>query len=193
MASPTLYTGQVVRAALFSDERNTGAVDVGIQLQSYGEEDAVVNIHGHRQSLLPAKTIRLEWQIPDVSGAPIAQIGISISSDEPAEGAIHAGLPLFGGFTKCHFPQTSRIREDVETTVWVNAADFFEDGFGEAFRVIQNQGRGSVITGTREWTDYSVQANITPHMVKAFGLAARVQGLKDTMPCYSATKIRSNS
>ncbi len=61
---------------------------------------------------------------------------------------------------------------------WVNAADFFEDEFGETFRVIQNRGRGLVITGTREWTDYSVQASITPHMAKAFGLAARVQGLE---------------
>ena len=61
---------------------------------------------------------------------------------------------------------------------WVNAADFFEDGFGEAFRVIQNRGRGLVITGTREWTDYSAQASITPHLVKAFGLAAHVQGLE---------------
>jgi hypothetical protein len=61
---------------------------------------------------------------------------------------------------------------------WVNAADFFEDEFGEAFRVIQNRGRGMVITGTREWTDYSVRASITPHLVKAFGLAARVQGLE---------------
>ena len=61
---------------------------------------------------------------------------------------------------------------------WVNAADFFEDGPGEAFRVIQNRGRGLVITGTREWTDYSVQASLTPHLAKAFGLAVRVQGLE---------------
>jgi hypothetical protein len=32
------------------------------------------------------------------------------------------------------------------------------------------------MTGTREWADYSVQATITPHLAKAFGLAARVQG-----------------
>jgi len=61
---------------------------------------------------------------------------------------------------------------------WVSAADFFENEFGEAFRVIQNRGRGLVITGTREWTDYTVQSRITPHLAKAFGLAARVQGLE---------------
>jgi hypothetical protein len=61
---------------------------------------------------------------------------------------------------------------------WVNAADHFEEGSGEAFRVIQNRGRGLVITGTREWTDYSVQATITPHLARAIGLAVRVQGLE---------------
>lgn len=35
-----------------------------------------------------------------------------------------------------------------------------------------------VLTGTSEWTDYNVQASLTPHLVKAFGLAARVQGLE---------------
>lgn len=34
------------------------------------------------------------------------------------------------------------------------------------------------MTGTREWRDYGVQAIITPHLAKAFGLAARVQGLE---------------
>src|ERR1041384_4476938 len=61
---------------------------------------------------------------------------------------------------------------------WVNAADFFEDEFGETFRVIQNRGRGLVITGARERTDYPAKANVTPHLVKALGIAARVQGLE---------------
>jgi hypothetical protein len=61
---------------------------------------------------------------------------------------------------------------------WVNAADTFENEFGEAFRLIQNRGLGLVITGTREWTDYSMEARITPHLANAFGLAARVQGLE---------------
>jgi hypothetical protein len=61
---------------------------------------------------------------------------------------------------------------------WVNTADVFTAEFEEAFRVIQNRGRGLSITGTREWKDYSIQTTITPHLAKAFGLAARVQGLE---------------
>ena len=31
--------------------------------------------------------------------------------------------------------------------------------------------------GTREWTNYRITADVTPHMVEATGIAARVQGL----------------
>ena len=177
LASPTLYPGQTVHAALIADERNSGAVTVAIQIQTYGAGDRVVNIRGPRQNLSPGETVRLEWQIPDLGGAPIAQVGISVSSQEPAEGVIYLDHLSWEG------PPNVTFQRPVESgkmwkRQWVNAADFFEDGFGEAFRVIQNRGRGLVITGTREWTDYSVEATITPHLVKAFGLAARVQGLE---------------
>jgi hypothetical protein len=32
--------------------------------------------------------------------------------------------------------------------------------------------------GTREWTDYEVSADVTPHMVTCAGIAARVQGMR---------------
>src|SRR5881396_2686392 len=46
LASPTLYSGQTVRAALLADVKNSGSVAVGIQLQMYGEEDRSADIHG---------------------------------------------------------------------------------------------------------------------------------------------------
>src|SRR6185295_11448046 len=51
VASPTLHPGQIVRAALFADEKNSGSVVVGIQLQIYGEEDRPVAILGPHQNL----------------------------------------------------------------------------------------------------------------------------------------------
>jgi hypothetical protein len=112
-----------------------------------------------------------------LDGAPIAQVGISISASEPAEGIIHLDYLSWDGSPNVTF-QRPLESGSMWKRQWVNAADFFEDTFSEAFRVIQNRGRGLVITGTREWTDYSVQARITPHLVKTFGLAARVQGLE---------------
>jgi hypothetical protein len=50
--------------------------------------------------------------------------------------------------------------------------------WGASFRVVQNEGRGLIICGTREWTDYHISATLTPALLKSGGLAARVQGMQ---------------
>jgi hypothetical protein len=61
---------------------------------------------------------------------------------------------------------------------WVDGMDQYNARWPEAFRLVQNQGRGLLMQGTREWTDYQVSAAITPHLVKTAGIAARVQGMR---------------
>ena len=177
VASPTLYPGQTVRAALFADDKNPGSVAVGIQLQYYGQDDSLEVFHGPRQNLSGGETVHLEWKIPALDGLPIVQVGLSISTDEPAEGVIYLDHLSWDGSPDVTFRRPLASGR-MWKRQWVSAANFFEDKFGEAFRVIQNHGRGLVITGTREWKDYSVQASLTPHLAQAFGLAARVQGLE---------------
>jgi hypothetical protein len=176
-ASPALYPGQTVCATLVADQRNSGAVALGIQLQSYGEGDSLVDVHSPLQYVLPGESAHLEWQVPDLGGAPIAQVGIVISSDETTEGVLYLDQLSWDGSPNVTFHRPLATGQ-MWKRQWINAADFFENEFEEAFRVIQNRGRGLVITGTREWTDYSVQSTITPHLARAFGLAARVQGLE---------------
>ena len=177
LASPALYPGQIVRAVLVADQRNSGAAAVGVQLQSYGEDDRLVDVRSPLQYVSPGESAHLEWQVPDLGGAPVAQVGIFISSEEAAEGVLYLDQLSWDGSPNVAFHKPL-VRGQMWKRQWVNAADFFENEFGEAFRVIQNRGRGLVITGTREWTDYSVQSTITPHLARAFGLAARVQGLE---------------
>jgi ADP-ribosylglycohydrolase len=176
-ASPTIYPGQTLRAALLADTKNSGSAAVAIQLQCYGQGDALFEVHGPRQNCAPGECIDMAWQVPDLGGAPIAQIGIRISADEAAQGVLYLDYLSWDGAPNVTFERHGESGK-MWKRQWVNAADYFENEFGEAFRVIQNQGRGLVITGTREWTNYSVQATITPHLAKAFGIAARVQGLE---------------
>lgn len=61
---------------------------------------------------------------------------------------------------------------------WVNACDQFEMWWQNAFHAVQNNGRGLLAIGTREWRDYTVQASIRTDFAGAIGLAARVNGLK---------------
>ena len=65
---------------------------------------------------------------------------------------------------------------------WVNGASQFGGRDPETYRLVQNAGTGMVIQGTREWANYRVSADVTPHMVEAAGIAARVQGLQISAP-----------
>jgi hypothetical protein len=66
---------------------------------------------------------------------------------------------------------------------WVDGFDSRErlseyDYWPEPYRLIQNRGRGLLMHGTREWTDYQITARLTPHMCKAGGIGVRVQGMQ---------------
>jgi hypothetical protein len=43
---------------------------------------------------------------------------------------------------------------------------------------MQNQGTGLLIQGTADWDDYQVDVAVTPHLLEAGGIGARVQGLR---------------
>jgi hypothetical protein len=61
---------------------------------------------------------------------------------------------------------------------WVNAFDHFDGIWPDAFRMSQDRGMGLLITGCREWADYRATCTLATDMAAAFGLAARVQGLR---------------
>lgn len=71
---------------------------------------------------------------------------------------------------------------------WVHGIDHHDHEWPETYRVVQNSGTGLLIQGTREWTDYRVSAVVTPHLMQAGGIGARVQGMRR----YYALLLRNN-
>lgn len=61
---------------------------------------------------------------------------------------------------------------------WVDGVDQLEGRWPEPYRIVQNHGRGLLIQGTQDWTDYRASAPVTVHLAKASGIAARVGGLR---------------
>jgi ADP-ribosylglycohydrolase len=155
-ASPTLYPGQTVRARL--DGRR-----FRLLLQVYDGSDELVTLHGPEGEN--------EWRVPDTGGQPIAQVGIEafepvlldrLTWDGPPD--VTLTRPAEGG--------------GMWRRAWVKGVDRFDPQWPEPFRLIQNRGRGLLIQGTREWTDYEVRAAVVPETVAVAGIAARVQGMR---------------
>ena len=174
LASPTLFSGQTVRAAVMARQ---GSVACALFIRHYGPDDRLVQLTGPQAKLQEGQSFVFEWRIPDLDGSPIAQVGLELSSDTCSDGVLVLDRLTWDGIPNVIFKRPSH-NGTMWSRAWVNAADYFDLWWPEAFRVVQDHGTGMLIQGGRDWQDYQVKAVITPHMVASFGLAARVQGLQ---------------
>ncbi len=176
LASPTLFPGQTARARLSADAANAIPVTCGLYLRVYGEGNHLRRISGPYVTLSAGEAHEFVWRIPDTDGDPIAEVGVEISSAKRAAGVLYLDYLTWDGA-----PDVTLTRPSHTGTMWqrawVNGVDQAQH-WGEAYRLIQNEGTGLLMQGTRDWTDYRVTADVTPHLVKSAGIAARVQGMR---------------
>jgi ADP-ribosylglycohydrolase len=179
-ASPQLYSGQRVRAALEADAANAQPVQVNLYVQVYGPDDALVLVRGPVVELAPRARQELAWTLPDTGGSPIATVGVEARHEQRADGTLYLDYLTWDGAPRVTLrrPDAGAQQGEMWRHAWVNGIDQYGHYWPEAFRLIQNEGRGLLIHGTREWTDYTVAATIHPHLVKSAGIAARVQGMR---------------
>jgi len=189
MASPTLYPGQTVHAALVTDEQNAQPVNCNLYLHYYGADDALIIQRSPAVLLAAGAAHTFHWTIEDLGGAPIVDIGIEISSAQRADGVLYLDYLTWDGSPNVTLQRpdyvvaanrrtASGLASNMWRMAWVNGVDHYDWWWPEAYRLVQNEGRGLLIQGTREWQDYQVEAVITPHLAKAAGIAARVQGMR---------------
>lgn len=177
MASPTLYPGQRIRAGLAAGTGNRQSVRCSLFVTVYGAGDRLHKIPGAQVDLRPGDEREIEWKIGDTDGAPIAEAGLELVGTDPAPGSIYLDYLDWDGAPDAVFKPPA-AGGAMWRRAWVNAVDRFVEQNGVPYWLVQNLGRGLIIQGTREWLDYRVEATITPHMARKFGLALRVQGLQ---------------
>jgi ADP-ribosylglycohydrolase len=183
IASPTLYPGQTLRARVSADEGNADDVCCQLYVQIYGEGDTPVEVDGPETLLAPGGDHTFTWRAPDTGGLPIAGVGLALRSSQRAEGRIYLDYLTWEGTPDVllTYPEAGgapAVVGGMWRRAWVNAVDQYQGWREEPYRLVHNEGVGLLIQGTREWRDYRVTADVTPHMVKAAGLAARVQGMR---------------
>lgn len=177
LASPTLYSGQVVQATLAADTTNLSPVTARLIMQVYAADDQLATVNGPEKILAAGEEYTFTWSVPDTTSQPIASIGLDLSAEQESSGSVYLSSLSWNGA-----PDVTLTRPQQGGSMWrrawVNAVDQFEARFPEPYRLVQNNGRGMISQGTREWTDYVASADITPHAVEAVGLGVRVQGLQ---------------
>lgn len=177
LASPTLYPGQTVRARIEADPSNQGPVTGQLFIKTYGPEDRLIINYGPEAQFTPGTAHELTWKIAETGGAPIAQVGLEIKASTATQGALYLDFLTWDGAPDVAFVRPADGSR-MWRRAWVEGVDSYDRWWPEAFRVVQNEGRGLLSTGTREWSDYRVSATLIPHMAAACGIAARVQGMQ---------------
>ena len=192
LASPRLYAGQTVKARVAAAAENADAVNVALYIKHYDEQDSLKQRTGDEAALAAGEAAMLEWQIPDLGGYPIALVGIQISGENGSSGRVYLDMLTWEGapnvrLVRPYERDSSRLGRGKGPTMWkrawVNGMDTRDrltelDFWPETYRLIQNEGRGLFIHGSRDWSDYQVSAKMRPHMCRAGGLGVRVQGMK---------------
>lgn len=176
-ASPLLYSGQTVRALVATDAVNDAPVVVNLYVQVYGENDVLTLVRGPEATLTSGHNELFEWTLPNTDGMPIAAVGVEARSGTHTNGTLYLDYLTWDGVPEVAFRRPMAAGE-MWRHAWVDGVDQADHRWPESFRLAQNEGRGLLMTGTREWTDYTVQARVRPHLVKHGGIAARVQGMR---------------
>jgi ADP-ribosylglycohydrolase len=177
MACPTLYPGNTVRGRLIAGTENSAPVRVAPFVTYYGANDELYYHHGPAVTLGPNVAQDFQWQIEDLTGAPIAQFGLEVSSDNTAAGRLHIDYIDWSGTPTTTVFQRPDNNGKMWLRAWINAVDHVGTRWASAFHLSQNCGTGLFIQGSRDWQNYSVESAIASDPAKSFGLAARVQGL----------------
>ena len=192
LASPTIYSGQTVRARILADPGNGEPAQVRLYLRHYDIDDELARLAGEAIELSAGTAVELAWELPDTNGYPIASIGVEITGTGGVNGTVHLDYLTWDGSPNIVLDRPfersiSRLSRGQGPVMWKKAwVDGTDSGtrggpldiWPEPYRLMQNRGRGLLMHGTREWTDYQVTARMTPHMCTAGGIGVRVQGMR---------------
>jgi hypothetical protein len=177
LAAPTLYSGQEIVANLQSDVGNPQPVTCRLFAPHYGSGDELQASNSPSAVIKPGDSARLKWKLELPPGATVYRIGLEVLTDQPSQGAIYLDSLGWSEPVQTVLADSSWTGK-MWRRAWVDGVDSLITRPGEAFRLVQNRDRGLLMTGTREWQDYRLNARFTPHLASACGIAVRVQGMR---------------
>lgn len=186
MATPLIGPGDEVTARFVAPAGNTGPAHAHLQLKRFTIDETLAPLEAGSVTLAPGETGEVRFTLPDNEGRPYSRIGFEGEGQkgnqlclDALDWAAKPNLTL----TRPPMPDGTKPRDPARAKdgwrrQWINGVDDWQPWYPEPFRLIQNEGRGLLMYGTRDWQDYTVEADVTPHMAMGAGIAARVQGMR---------------
>ena len=178
IASPSLYEGQTITARFFCEEK------VRTQITPYvcfvSREDAVTTVFGDAIRLKQGET-QIHWTIPPLGGQPIIRVGFWFLSEPTAVyQCVLLSLDWMGAPQM--FQLTGTLQKNIADPMpfvcrqFVSSAKNFGLSLTHTLCVSHPAENGVVTYGTRDFTDYSISARITPQPNQRCGLVIRARG-----------------
>ncbi len=177
MCSPTLYSGQIVSAAISAGSDNKHVISSCLFINIYDSRDNLIKIYGPEAELMPGAYREISWKIMDQNSFPIAEIGIEVKSNHNGNGSIYLDYLTWNGSPDIVLKNQGQ-KGDMWYRVWVNGVDdLILNRSSKYIRLVQNEGTGLLIYGSNDWKNYKVRADLKSYLAKSFGICARVQGM----------------
>lgn len=178
MATPLVYPGQIAKTRVVAPAENRRTINVRLRLRVYDQHDQLRDVDGDAANLRPGAETVLEWNLPELGGQPIAEVGFAISSiGDCADGKLLVDYFRWEGTPSLVLRRPAGDC-DFWRLAWVNGVDNFSKRSAQSFQISQDRGEGMIMHGTRQWTDYEVKSEIVVHLGTYGGVALRVQGLR---------------
>lgn len=182
-ATPRLYPGMrvVVKSSV---GKVTGKAHARLFLRhtNPAKPDEKTMVHGRAVALVPGRACRLTLDVPDMQGWPVEDLGIEVSSTGPASGELFIDAVEMGGKPSIAWPDRLPRRGKGRVPGWICDLDGIRGAVsvtGEpCMHLLKNERRGVAVTGSLDWTDYTLRARMATHLSETAGILVRYQGLE---------------
>ncbi len=187
VGTPKLYRGQTV-ALEGTAEATHGSASIRLFARCFtGEEGSNISsgtklVYGEAIDLQERKSFTLTLPIPGQRGFPVKDIGVEITGGPGAAGSVLVDTARYSGSPDIHIPDELPRHKDGDVLGWVADVDLVMAKFPQDSQPMtyfgKNEGRGVLITGTDDWTDYTISSRFTIAVADSGGIIARYQGLQ---------------
>ena len=178
VASPTLYSSQIVRTKASAEEE----VYLTPYILYYDLDNKSQIIYGEKWKL-SAEVQEFDWKVPDTKGMAIYKLGYQISSVKRFGGNVFIHSIDWKG-APTDFAQRGMLMTSIWNTnpLWLasfasSAAQFAAD-FNQTYCVSHQEDDGLVTIGSREWENYTIKSTVYYSLHKSGGLVLRSAGHK---------------